>query len=175
MANHRIGTLLSLMFAAFLRVSEAISLTRDDVSFLPDRMDITIKKSKTDQIGKSEVRPVVRTNSDTCPVSNLQKWLTQLPSSTSFLFPAFSGTGQPIERHMSADHVRRELKRVLGTCDIQRKLTPHSFRGGAATAAIERGVPTRAVMAAGRWKSAGGFAPYISENVSTLAGATALL
>lgn len=75
---------------------------------------------------------------------------------------------------MSDDSARRELETACDRAGI-RRLTPHSLRGGAATAAIATGVPHLAVMAAGRWKSQSGFAPYVEKSIATLQGAANLI
>uniref|UniRef100_A0A914WPE2 Tyr recombinase domain-containing protein n=1 Tax=Plectus sambesii TaxID=2011161 RepID=A0A914WPE2_9BILA len=178
--DHRIGTLLSIMFSAYLRVSEGIALMKEDIKVDADQMMITIRTSKTDQYGQSEHRPIRRSkdsssSSDSfCPVANMESWLERVPESR-FVFPNLSSVSKRATTHMSDDNVRAELRRVLAACGITRKLTTHSFRGGAATTATEIGVPERAVMAAGRWKSVGGFQPYVAVSTATLQGADALL
>ncbi len=175
-ADLRIGAILCLLFGAYLRVSEALALLRSDLSFFGDRVDICIRKSKTDQTGAACIRPILRSSTHaSCPVRVLERWFAQLPSQVPVLFPRFSGSHDWLNLPVSADFVRHELRRVLSVCGISRHLTPHSFRGGAASAAIESGVSTRAVMAAGRWKSLGGFSPYVQESVRTLRGAVSLL
>uniref|UniRef100_A0A914X3T5 Tyr recombinase domain-containing protein n=1 Tax=Plectus sambesii TaxID=2011161 RepID=A0A914X3T5_9BILA len=52
--DHRIGTVLSLLFGAFLQVSEVVALRKDDISFDSGRVWLTICRSKTNQTGKSE-------------------------------------------------------------------------------------------------------------------------
>uniref|UniRef100_A0A914VHG9 Tyr recombinase domain-containing protein n=1 Tax=Plectus sambesii TaxID=2011161 RepID=A0A914VHG9_9BILA len=174
MSDHRIGTVLTLMFSAFLRVSEVVVSKRSDVKFDSSHVWLNIRKSKTDQLGKAERRPVAQSGGPFCAVSNLERWLARVPQAT-FLFPCISTVQSTATKPMSVDLVRAELRRVLQVCGITRSLTPHSFRGGAATLAIEKGVPTRAVMAMGRWASTGGFAPYVEVNAKTLAGADRLL
>uniref|UniRef100_A0A914XTL6 Tyr recombinase domain-containing protein n=1 Tax=Plectus sambesii TaxID=2011161 RepID=A0A914XTL6_9BILA len=172
--DHRIGTVLSLLFGAFLRVSEVVALRKDDISFDSGRVWLAIRKSKTDQLGKSERRPIARSDGAYCAVANLEKWMAKVPCS-AFLFPCLSTATSMATKPMSADSVRAELQRVLQACGIACPLTPHSFRGGAATMAVEKGVPVRAVMAMSRWQSPGGFAPYVALNAKTLAGADNLL
>uniref|UniRef100_A0A914VY58 Tyr recombinase domain-containing protein n=1 Tax=Plectus sambesii TaxID=2011161 RepID=A0A914VY58_9BILA len=172
--DHQIGTVLSLLFGAFLRVSEVVALRKEDISFDTRHVWLTIRRSKTDQLGKAERRPIARSDSAYCAVANLEKWMARVPWS-AFLFPCLSTVTSTATKPMSADSVRAKLQRVLQACGIARSLTPHSFRGGAATFAVEKGVPVRAVMAMGRWQSPGGFAPYVAVNAKTLAGADNLL
>jgi integrase len=143
------------------------------VAFNADQGILTIQKSKTDQYGKSERRPISRASGSCCAVANLERWMERLPQA-EYLFPNLSTASTIVDRAMSKDAVRAELARVLEACGITRHLTPHSFRGGAATLAIEQGVPVHAVMSMGRWESLGGFAPYVQVNSKTLAGADKL-
>lgn len=162
------------MFAGFLRVSEAVGLTRDDVILEESQIIIVIRSSKTDQVGKSERRPVRWVGRDTCVVSNLERWTARIPQSR-FLFPNLSSTSKIVKEAMSTDAVWNELVRVKQVCRIERNLTPHSFRGGAATADIEKGVPTHSVRLMGRWNTTQGFAPYVQVSARTLHRADDLL
>uniref|UniRef100_A0A914XLJ4 Uncharacterized protein n=1 Tax=Plectus sambesii TaxID=2011161 RepID=A0A914XLJ4_9BILA len=125
-------------------------------------MKITIWTSKTNQYGQSEQRPIRRSQDSSsssdffCPVTNMELWLARVPKSRH-VFPNLSSAGKRATNHMSADCVRSESWQVLTTCGIIQALTTHLFQGGAATTATERGVPAWAVMAAGCWKSLGGF------------------
>uniref|UniRef100_A0A914X502 Tyr recombinase domain-containing protein n=1 Tax=Plectus sambesii TaxID=2011161 RepID=A0A914X502_9BILA len=172
--DHRIGTVLSLLFGAFLQVSEVVALRKDGISFDSGRVWLAIRRSKTDQLGKPERRPIARSDGAYCAVANLEKWIARVPRLAS-LFPCLSTATSTANKPMSADSVRAELQRVLQACGIARLLTPHSFQGGAATMAVEKGVPVRAVMAMGHWQSPGGFAPYVALNAKILAGADNLL
>ena len=163
----RICNVLILMFSAYLRVSEAISLACTDVVFHPEKMDVKIKCSKTDQYGSGVILPIMRANNRLlCPVAALERWLRDKPASVP-LFPSFS-SNTSVFVGMSADNVRKELERLKRTYGLAPELTTHSFRGGAATEAISAGVEARAVMAAGRWKSTEAFSAYVSSNISTL-------
>ena len=81
------------------------------------------------------------------------------------------------EKPMSTDLARKEFHRACTLAKIpkSRNLTPHSMRGGAATAALSDGVPQAAVMSAGRWRSANAFDSYIEPSFRTFQGAANIL
>uniref|UniRef100_A0A914X7C2 Tyr recombinase domain-containing protein n=1 Tax=Plectus sambesii TaxID=2011161 RepID=A0A914X7C2_9BILA len=112
LSDHRIGMVLTLMFSAFLRVSEVVALERSDVKFDSSHVWLNIRKSKTDQLGKAECRPVARSGGPFCAVSNLERWLARVPQAT-FLFPCLSTVQSMAMKSMSVDLVRAELCRVL--------------------------------------------------------------
>ncbi|RCN36808.1 site-specific recombinase, phage integrase family [Ancylostoma caninum] len=62
----------------------------------------------------------------------------------------------------SRDYASRLIKKTCVEAGLgSRNLTPHSFRGGAATTTIRRGVDPANVMRVGRWKSVKSFQGYI--------------
>uniref|UniRef100_A0A914X7C8 Tyr recombinase domain-containing protein n=1 Tax=Plectus sambesii TaxID=2011161 RepID=A0A914X7C8_9BILA len=60
LSDHRISTVLTLMFSAFLQVLEVVALKRSDVKFDSSHVWLNIQKSKTDQLGRMEHQPVAR-------------------------------------------------------------------------------------------------------------------
>ncbi len=166
----RAGALFPFQFALYLRVSELAGIRRSNVTIDAQGLRLRIPSAKTDQEKKGLSRPVARSESALCPVSALERWLSIAPTSP-FLFPSLSNPAM----HMSEDSVRKELKRVSSASGIHRHLTPHSMRGGAATAALADGVPQAAVMTAGRWKSTSAFEAYVDVTIDTLQGAANIL
>lgn len=69
--------LLLVGYACDLRRSEIVSLNVEDVEFLPDRMIVTVARSKTDQHGEGYALNVPRAEDKTfCPTLALETWLT---------------------------------------------------------------------------------------------------
>ncbi|KAK6031846.1 hypothetical protein OSTOST_01988 [Ostertagia ostertagi] len=65
----------------------------------------------------------------------------------------------------SRDFVAQNITKVAKAAGLQhKKLTSHSFRGGAATHAIRQGVDSGKIMLAIRWKSFQGFKSYIEPS-----------
>ena len=166
----RAGALFPVQFALFLRVSELACILRCNVSIDAHGLVLKIPMGKTDQEKNGPARPVVRTGSPLCPVTALERWLVVAPCSP-FVFPNLTDP----RNHMTDDSIRKELKRVRSATGIERHLTPHAMRGGAATAALSDGVPQSAVMTMGRWKSTAAFEAYVEVTPATLQGAASIL
>uniref|UniRef100_A0A914WKK2 ATP-dependent DNA helicase n=1 Tax=Plectus sambesii TaxID=2011161 RepID=A0A914WKK2_9BILA len=165
--DRRAAILFLLMFAAYMRISEALALDCTDIVRLPDRVEIAIRKSKTDQQKRGVIVPILASkDKKLCVVFALDEWLRSKPPSIP-LFPSVA-TNAGLGDRMSADRARQELDRLAKSLHLTEGLTTHSFRGGAATAAISAGVDPAKVMRAGRWKSLAAFNAYVATNTATL-------
>lgn len=167
----RFGTAVTLLFAGYLRPSELLGLHLADVTFSSSSAILLVRSSKCQQPGIGSAQEVFISPSQTriCPVRILRLWLSIRPPS-AFLFPSLSRPDLP----MSYSVLRSQLREACIRLSLP-ILTPHSFRGGAATHAAESGIPKHAIMLAGRWASDGGVAPYIQRSEASLRGASALL
>ncbi|RCN24604.1 site-specific recombinase, phage integrase family [Ancylostoma caninum] len=148
--------MIMIAFLGFLRVSELVQLRFANVSHKGgDLWWLTIRRSKTDQEGKGSVVAFKMGNME----ENLWRALHRLRSPFSpedYLFSCRSG------KPPSRDYASRLIKKTCMEAGLgSRNLTPHSFRGGAATTAIRRGVDPANVMRVGRWKSVKSFQSYI--------------
>ncbi|EPB73651.1 hypothetical protein ANCCEY_07264 [Ancylostoma ceylanicum] len=80
-------------------------------------------------------------------------------AASDFIFSAKDGKAP------SGDYLARQIKKVLADAGLaHRRLTPHSFRDGAATQALRKGIDSGKVMLAGRWKSFKSFQAYIDPS-----------
>ena len=155
----------SLAFFGFMRVGELTTqslktttpspLQRRDIQLVThnDRrsVKVTIRHSKTDQLGKSCTLFLSQTGDVACPVSLTAKYLAvrnpALPPDTPFLVHL---DGNPLTRYQFA----ALLARALSFCEINTAcFKSHSFRIGAATEAAIRGIPDQTIKQWGRWKS----------------------
>ncbi|KIH60814.1 site-specific recombinase, phage integrase family [Ancylostoma duodenale] len=150
------ASMVMLAFLGFLRVSELVQLRFADVSHKGGNLWwLAVRRSKTDQEGKGSVVAFRMKNTE----ENLWRALYRIRSprsSEDFLFSCRSG------KPPSRDYAFRLIKKTFVEAGLaSRNLTPHSFRGGAATTAIRRGVDPANVMRVGRWKSVKSFQCYI--------------
>lgn len=133
--------LLLLGFAGGFRRSELIGLDCGDIRALRQGLELTVRRSKTDQEGEGRKIGIPYTNTEQCPVRAFEKWLE---CSGLVEGPIF----RPIDRHQ-----KTAKKRLSGAavCDIVRKriaavgidpatYTGHSLRAGFATSAARAGV-----------------------------------
>jgi site-specific recombinase XerD len=135
--GYRDRALLLLMYATGCRRGEVASMTRADVEFEdaaePGYVDVTIRRSKGDQLGYGRtVRMVRRRSASVCPVRVLRAWLEYLPDAPgAALFPGrvmgrttgLTGRGVAAVVKEAAERVKIPAERVGG----------HSLRSGSAT------------------------------------------
>ncbi|EPB69306.1 zinc knuckle [Ancylostoma ceylanicum] len=144
------------LFRGFLRINEARSLLKDDVTFEGSSISVFVRKSKTDQTSKGES---ITFCLDTSSIEYqlVLNHYQSLCDSNQFLFPSHS-TKSPLTLATISDRLH-DLFRLAGL--EHKAYTSHSFRGGAATAALTQGVDGNRIMAMGRWKSAKAFQAYV--------------
>ncbi|CAJ0594194.1 unnamed protein product [Cylicocyclus nassatus] len=143
-------------FSAFLRLSEVCNLHFSDLSYQGSSIWwLLIQKSKTDQ--KREGKTVAfYWNSVAKDLWDHYCDAFPPSSPSSFIFSSRSGSA------ITRDFAARQIQKTLGEAGLgSKKLTSHSFRGGAATNALKKGLDAQSVMLAGRWKSFNSFQAYI--------------
>lgn len=166
----RIGTLVITLFAGLFRPSEALNLLIEDLEFGKEDLKINLKKSKSNQNGPPEYVFIKKLNNDRCPVRILEEWMTKIPNS-KFLFPSFTGK----ERPWSYDAALKGLKQTLMDLDIRKKITLHSFRGSAATAAIDAGCSEAELDRGARWNSITSKRSYVKRSAKSTTNVSAIL
>ena len=67
--------LILIGFAGAFRRSELVALHFDDVAFVKEGLTITIRRSKTDQLGEGRKVAIPFARSHACPVKALTDWL----------------------------------------------------------------------------------------------------
>ncbi|VDO30573.1 unnamed protein product [Haemonchus placei] len=148
--------IILLLFAAFLRISEAAAVRKEHLESKEDGLWwLHIPKSKTDQCKKGTT---VAFKLQGRRLVLWSKFLQSLAdkSRNQFIF-APSSTRAP-----STDTLRKRIRNVLRCSGLRDKgLTSHSFRGGAATAALRRGVSSEDIRRVGRWKSSSSILNYL--------------
>jgi integrase len=139
----RSRALMTLGFAAALRVSELVALDVSDVRFVPKGMAVTVRRGKTDQEGRGRVAGVFYgTRAYSCPVRSLKLWLRWRGKHAGPLFPGDGASGRLTTR---------------GFCGIVKRLVPlagldpkdygtHSLRAGFVTAAAEAHMDAALIM-----------------------------
>ncbi|KHJ99206.1 site-specific recombinase, phage integrase family [Oesophagostomum dentatum] len=152
-----IAALAVILFRGFLRISEARSLTKADVFIDGHTISLLVRRSKTDQTSQG-TRVKFCLESSYMEFALFTKHLSIVQNTDNvFLFPSHS-TKLPLTLSTITDRLTNLFHMAgLGS----KGYTTHSFRGGAASAALEQGIDGNRIMAMGRWKSAKGFQSYI--------------
>ncbi|RXN17693.1 proline and serine-rich 1-like protein [Labeo rohita] len=171
-----------LAFFGFLRCSElapstsafnpAIHPSLSDISaHTPDSLIYTLKKSKTDQFGKSRPIYIFRLNSFISPFEPISEYvLSRYANNSSPQEPLFlTENGKMATRFWFNKH----FLKVLSASGISPEhYSLHSFRIGAATTAASAGISDETIRVMGRWSSEA-YRLYIRNNLNNLLQAQA--
>jgi integrase len=157
--------LLLLGFAGAFRRSELVSLDVADLEFSSAGMIVTLRKSKTDQEGRSR-RPGIPYGSseNTCPVRAVQAWLESARLSSGPLFRPLDRFHRVQPTRLSAERVALIVKRRAQAVGLDpARYAGHSLRAGLATSAAAAGASERVIMAQTGHRSADMVRRYIRE------------
>ena len=91
---------------------------------------------------------VGKTGNELCPVAAILAFLAVRGQDDSPLFKTKDGT--PLSRQMLVTMVKNTLLKAGIDCS---RYSGHSFRIGAATTALAKGIPESTIQTLGRWKS----------------------
>lgn len=168
LANVRDRAMLLVAFAGAFRSSELVALDYADLSWNAKGMTLTMRKSKTDQIGAGTKKKIPRLNgehSPLCPVAALLDWVARAHITSGPLFRKVDCWGNVIDGGMN----RRALEFVLKRTAIAAKLDParfagHSPRAGFVTEAAAAGVPEYQIQEITGHKDPGMVRRYIRDD-----------
>lgn len=142
--NRRFMFIMCTCFHAFLRIGELMQLKRKDivVNEGDDRIDVHIRRSKTDQFGIGDVTYIFKTDDVSCP----------------WAYRDVLDSMREDERIVGGESeytLRRELARLLTEIGVTEpeRYSFHSFRRGGAHLASIHGVNDCVIKAHGRWLS----------------------
>lgn len=151
-----------LAFFAFLRAGEfttnekfdpEVHLMPEDIELddcaNPSVLKISIKKSKTDQTREGVSLYVGKTGNELCPVAALLPFLV-IRNQKGFGPLFITKDGSYLTRSLLVKMVKETLSVAGVDCS---RYSGHSFRIGAATTALAKGVPETTIKTLGRWKS----------------------
>jgi integrase len=133
--------LLLLGFAGGFRRSELIGLNCDDVVLVRQGLEVTLRRSKTDQNGAGRKIGIPHGRGRWCPVGALEQWQATSGITEGAIF-------RPVDRH---DRVGSKRLSGEGVCLVVRErvqaagidpkgFSGHSLRAGLATSAAQAGV-----------------------------------
>ena len=152
------STAFSIAFFGFLRIGEMIACGKSsdnshlihntDVAIYEQNVEITLRFSKTDQLGKSaKLLFYPSQEAHICPVSLTKQFLKVRPKVQGPLFCHFDG--QPVTRYQFSSILNKVVK-FIGS-PLSQGIKCHSFRIGAATLATAQCVADSDIKSMGRW------------------------
>jgi len=133
--------LLLIGFAGGFRRSELIGLDCNDIIPVRQGLEVTLRRSKTDQSGAGRKIGIPHGRSRWCPVAALEQWLASSGITEGAMF-------RPVDRHhrlgpnrLSGEAVCLVVReRVLAAGIDPGNYSGHSLRAGLATSAAQAGV-----------------------------------
>ena len=145
--------LILVGFAGGFRRSELVSISLEDIDFVPEGVKIFIKRSKTDQSGEGMTKAIPYFNNKTfCPVLALKRWIEHLEIKSGKLFD------------ISDKSVSLIIKKYASLAGLDpNKYGGHSLRSGFATSAADSGAEERNIMSMTGHKTTQMVRRYIQE------------
>lgn len=148
-------------FAGAFRRSELVSLKKEDLNFNNNGLEITLRRSKTDQEGKGCIVPIpYGSNPSTCPVRSLKSWLEAANIKSGHIFREINRHGQ-ILNGLTCTSVGLIIKKNGHIKDRKSEYGGHSLRAGFCTQAAINNVSIHASMRQARQKKIEGHQKYI--------------
>lgn len=139
--------LLLLGFAGAFRRSELAALDICDLHFDRRGLTVTLRRSKTDQLGAGRDVAIPIVNVETlCPVRALRDWLDQAQITEGAVFRTFSmprrrGETSALQvQRIDPKDVARLVQRVVRNAHLEGDFAAHSLRAGFVTSAAQHKV-----------------------------------
>jgi len=155
-AGLRDRALILLGFAGAFRRSELVQLVVEDLEFVIQGVEVTLRWSKTDQEGRGQVKKIARGQVPaTCPVNALRDWLNAANLRSGPIFRRVFKGGKIGAKALTSQAVCDVVKsRLLEVgVDDWNDFSPHSMRSGFASVAAENGASLQSIKGQGGWKS----------------------
>ncbi len=165
LAMYRNNALLQMGFFGAFRASELANLQLEDISFVPEGIDVLIPRSKTDPIGSGQSCAIPYGQGELCPVMALKIWCEKAEITEGAIFRGINSHGQLNAQSLSPQSISLVIKKVAIACQIPQANTfsSHSLRRGFATTASRKGAPFISIMRHGRWRNESTVLAYIAE------------
>lgn len=133
--------LLLLGFAGGFRRSELIGLNCDDVVPVRQGLEVTLRRSKTDQSGAGRKIGIPHGRSRWCPVVALEQWRAASGITEGAIFRPVDRYNRVGQNRLSSEAVCQVVRDRVQIAGIERKsYSGHSLRAGLATSAAQAGV-----------------------------------
>lgn len=133
----RIGTMIKLMYACGLRVSELISLKENNINF--EKKQILIR-GKGD---KERIIPVAQSALDSLnDYNSYRDYFLKKGRKSVWLFPSYSESG-----HLTRNAFFKQIKKLSSVAGLdETKISPHVLRHSFATHLLNKGTDLRSVQ-----------------------------
>ncbi len=163
--NLRNSALLLIGFFGAFRRSELCAIKFEDIKFAKQGIEISIPRSKTDQISLGQSCAIPYVAEGLCAVSSLKAWCETAQIHEGYIFRRIKKNGLISHEPIKAEHINIILKELARKCALPNyeDYSSHSLRRGFATAASQSGASLISIMRQGRWQHADTALGYIEE------------
>mgnify|MGYP001403787516 CR=1 FL=1 len=149
--NYRDKSLILIAWYGAFRRSEVSNLDCNDIIETDNRLIVTLKKSKTDQDGKKQGKPIARIKikkwQSHCPVNAYNEWLKVSNISSGKVFRHIDSSNLINHNAFSDRSVAQIIFERGKEVNIKgKKLSGHSFRSGYATQLAMDGASIQEIM-----------------------------
>lgn len=149
--GQRDRALLLLGYAAALRRSELVAITREDIHFDKDGARLLIPRAKGDQTNAGVKLGIPRgAVAETCPIRALEAWLKTSKCAQGPVFRAIDMRGVISRDALHPDAVRQILRKRAAIAGLEvprgERLSPHGLRAGFITQAYINGARDEQIM-----------------------------
>jgi hypothetical protein len=171
-------TIMVLSFMGFFRFNEVNKLKWSDIIFREGYIEVSIRRSKTDQLREGNKVLIAQSVSKACSVTLMKKYLEvtkEVLGSDFYIFRALSNKNglRAVNKPMSYTSVREVVAEQFLKLGLDpKKFGLHSLRAGGATEAANRQVADRMFRRHGRWACDASKDLYVKDNLSSLLSAS---
>ncbi|WP_244499658.1 site-specific integrase [Tardiphaga robiniae] len=141
--DYRDRALLLLGFAGGLRRSELVGLDWEDLVSVRQGLEITLRRSKTDQNGMGRKIGIPYGKGRWCPVVTVEQWRVSTTQKEGAVFRSIDRHQRISELRLSGEAVCLVVRERVKAAGIDAKsYSGHSLRAGLATSAAQARVPS---------------------------------
>ncbi|WP_436637648.1 site-specific integrase [Microbaculum sp. FT89] len=156
--------LLLIGFAGGFRRSELVGLDVEDIEHVRQGIVVTLRRSKTDQLGQGRKIGIPLGRMRWCPVTALDEWLTRCGIETGPIFQRINRHGHIQMDRLSGEAVALVIRERLKAAGFDPTgYSGHSLRAGFATSAAQAGVSSWKIRAQTGHASDAMLARYIRD------------
>ena len=168
--------LLLIGFAGGFRRSELVGLDVADIASVRQGVVITLRRSKTDQLGIGRQIGIPFGRTRHCPVRALEQWIALSRIDAGPIFRPVSQSGQVAAERLSGEAVSLVLKERIAAVGINpASYSGHSLRAGFATSAVMAGASTWKIRAQTGHASDAMLSRYVRDGELFISNASGML
>jgi site-specific recombinase XerD len=133
--------LLLVGFAGAFRRSELVAIEVKELAWSDEGVVVTVPRSKTDQRGQGQTKPIPFVSGRLCAATALKAWLTASGIKNNAVFRGFYSNGDTRPMALTPQTVALIIKSACVRAGLDpEKYSGHSLRAGHVTEARSRGV-----------------------------------